>query len=240
MSVQKRADAVLRGIIQTGRVANAYLFAGPPGSGKTAAAREFFTGLNKAKTSSVDYYELSTDKASIPIEQIRELRGFVRYGPREQKFLLVVIQNAEKLAAQGRAEAANAFLKLLEEPPEGVVFILETANKDALPATILSRCQTIIFDPPPDNLEPEPQFLALRDFLPGIKSRNFAQIGQFVETLGREKEELRDSLFRLARHYKEQGDWRRAGLLLEYVRIMRGNVNLRLTLETMLLKMRDL
>ncbi|MDR2430942.1 MAG: AAA family ATPase [Candidatus Margulisbacteria bacterium] len=238
--MSKRAGAILQGIIQTGRVANAYLFAGPPGSGRTAAAREFFKGLNKLAKTSVDYHELRTEKASIPIEQIRELRNFVRYGPREQKFLMVVIQNAEKLVAQGKAEAANAFLKLLEEPPEGVVFILETASRDALPATILSRCQTIIFEPAPDNSEPGPQFAALKDFVLSIKSRDFAQIGRFVETLGREKEELRDSLLRLAQYYKEQFDWRKAGLILEYVRIMRSNVNLKLTLEVMLLKIRDL
>ncbi|MDR1998019.1 MAG: hypothetical protein LBQ83_06825 [Candidatus Margulisbacteria bacterium] len=264
--LQKRAVSILQGIVRTGRVANAYLFVGPPMSGKTAAAREFFRGLNKLdRIQTVDYFELAAEKSAIAIEQIRALKSFVQYGPHEQQYLLVVVQKAEKLSL----EAANAFLKLLEEPPDGVVFILETVSREALPATIVSRCQAIQFDQLPDaavrslladNPDAEeitalsaglPHFAALlkeqlaafREFVGfarDIKAKNFAQIAQYAEALGRDKELLQNYLLLLAQYFRARLDVPQATLALQYAKILRRNINLKLTLEVMFLRMRDL
>lgn len=268
--LQKRAGAVLQGIIQTGRVANAYLFVGPPMSGKTTAAREFFLKLNDLppETKTVDYYELSADKASISIEQVRDLQKFVQYGPHEQKYLMVVVQNAEKLSS-GQAVAANAFLKLLEEPPEGVVFVLETTNKEALLKTIISRCQIINFDQlPPEAVrgfladspdaeeiialsgglphfaqflrEQLTQFRELLGFVRQIKNKSFLQISQYAEELSKDKETTQNYLALLAQYFRNQNETAKATLVLKYVKIMPRNINLRLALEVLLLRMRDL
>jgi len=263
---QKRADRILSGIAVTGRAANAYLFVGPPLSGKTTAARKFFTELNGgAGVQTVDYYELAAEKSTISIEQIRELKSYVQYGPREQKYLMVVVQKAEKLSA----EAANAFLKLLEEPPAGVIFILETVSKEALPMTIISRCQTVYFEQLPadalrtflaDSADAEeimalsaglphfaallreslPQFKEFVEFCRTIKTKNFAQITQYVETVGKDKELLQNFLLLTAQYFRNLQNTAGAELALKYVKILRKNVNLKLTLETMFLQMRDL
>lgn len=263
---QKRAEQILSGIAANGRVANAYLFVGPPMSGKTSAAKKFFLELNaSAKIQSIDYYELTAEKSTISIEQIRELRSYVQYGPREQKYLMVVVQKAEKLSV----ESANAFLKLLEEPPAGVVFILETVSKEALPATIISRCQSVYFDQLPsaavrtflaDSADAEeiavlsagllhfaallreslPQFKEFIEFCQNIKQKNFAQIVQYVDALGKDKELLQNFLLLAAQYFRNMHNPASAELLLKYVKILRKNVNLKLTLEIMFLRLRDL
>lgn len=137
---QERVKKVLQGIYKTGNIANGYIFAGPEKCGKTTAAREFVNLINNQTINPVDFYELNFQN-SIKIEQIRELKKYVQYGPYESKFLTVIIPQADKMTM----EAANSFLKLLEEPPAGVFFILETAFLNQVPKTILSRCQTIYF-----------------------------------------------------------------------------------------------
>ena len=239
LAEQKRAVGILNGIAATGRVANGYIFAGAPKCGKTAAARNFFAQLNKTdKTKSVDFYELTTDKTQISIEQIRELKQFVQYGPRELTWLVVVIQQAEKLSAA----SGNAFLKLLEEPPDGVVFILETFSPEALLPTIISRCQTITFEQPFwDTAQNEKTELReLHSFVLDIKHKNFVQISQYVETWAEDKQQVQEDLLHLAQTLKTAGDWMRAKLVLKYVKMLRSNVNLKLAVETLFLRMRDL
>lgn len=154
---QERVKRILNGIYTTGNVANGYIFAGPEQCGKTTAAKEFITILNctgstppcgtcpscqKIKEGkNVDFYQLTVEN-SVKIEQIRELKKYVQYGAYESKYLAVIIPQTEKMTI----EAANSFLKLLEEPPSGVFFILETSNLNQLPKTIFSRCQVINFN----------------------------------------------------------------------------------------------
>ena len=148
-----RVKEILKGIAQTEHVANGYVFVGAPGCGKTTAAIDFFKYLNCenpgetfcgtcskckhiASGQASDLYQVIPER-SIKIEQIRELKKYVQYGPSEMKYLLVIVQHVDLMTT----EAANSFLKLLEEPPERVFFILETSQVDAVIKTILSRCQ---------------------------------------------------------------------------------------------------
>ncbi len=153
---QEQVKKVLQGIGNTERIAGGYIFAGPEQCGKTTAAIEFIkllncTGETKpchscpsclkiASGSAVDFYQMPIEN-TIKIEQIRELKKQVQYGPYDSKFLAILIPQADKFTI----EAANSFLKLLEEPPANVFFILETARIDAIPRTILSRCQVVNF-----------------------------------------------------------------------------------------------
>ncbi|MBI5078811.1 AAA family ATPase, partial [Candidatus Saganbacteria bacterium] len=133
---------VLEGIVRNKRVASAYLFAGPPGSGKLEAALDFSNRLGCKK---VDCIRVAPEGASLKIEQVWELKQVTRYGPSDGEHLLVVVEEADAMTG----EAAAAFLKTLEEPAPGVVFILLVERDDRLPATIASRCQKIIFEEKP-------------------------------------------------------------------------------------------
>ena len=86
------------------------------------------------------------DEYKIHIEDIRGLKSFISFKPYSSEYKLAVIDNAETLTL----EAANAMLKILEEPPKRSVLILISSKPKLLPRTILSRCETVIFSPAPE------------------------------------------------------------------------------------------
>lgn len=120
--------------------------AGKPPCGECPACRRIaggsFTdvqvvGLEKA------IGEESRSKAEISIEQVRDLQHSASLAPFEGKYRVFIIDQAERLSL----EAANALLKTIEEPPASVVFILLTACEEALPTTVVSRCQRLELRP---------------------------------------------------------------------------------------------
>jgi DNA polymerase-3 subunit gamma/tau len=154
-------DAVVRTLttaIDTGRLAHAYLFSGPRGSGKTSAAKilarciECVHGPTAAPDNECENCRailagtaldvLEIDAASNRgIDEIRALRDAVKFAPATMRMKVYIIDEAHMLTKEG----ANAFLKTLEEPPPYAVFILATTAPEALPPTILSRCQRYAF-----------------------------------------------------------------------------------------------
>ncbi len=154
-------DAVVRTLttaIETGRLAHAYLFSGPRGSGKTSAAKilarciECESGPTAHPDNTCEnclailagtaFDVVEIDAASNRgIEEIRALREAVKFPPSVMRSKVYIIDEAHMLTREG----ANAFLKTLEEPPEHAVFILCTTDPQALPPTILSRCQRYAF-----------------------------------------------------------------------------------------------
>jgi DNA polymerase-3 subunit gamma/tau len=154
-------DAVVRTLtsaISTGKVAHAYLFSGPRGSGKTSAAKILARCINcvKGPTATPDNTcdncraiidgtaldVLEIDAASNRgIDEIRALRDAVKFAPASMRMKVYIIDEAHMLTKEG----ANAFLRTLEEPPPHVVFILATTEPERLPVTILSRCQRYAF-----------------------------------------------------------------------------------------------
>jgi DNA polymerase III subunit gamma/tau len=154
-------DAVVRTLttaIETGRLAHAYLFSGPRGSGKTSAAKILARCIEceagptahpdnscencRAILAGTAFDVVEIDAASNRgIEEIRALREAVKFPPSVMRSKVYIIDEAHMLTREG----ANAFLKTLEEPPPHVVFILATTDPQALPATILSRCQRYAF-----------------------------------------------------------------------------------------------
>jgi DNA polymerase-3 subunit gamma/tau len=144
--------------IETGRLAHAYLFSGPRGSGKTSAAKILARCIEceHGPTATPDntcanctailegtaFDVVEIDAASNRgIDEIRALRDAVKFPPSVMRSKVYIIDEAHMLTKEG----ANAFLKTLEEPPPHVVFILATTAPEALPATILSRCQRYAF-----------------------------------------------------------------------------------------------
>lgn len=159
---QDRAVSVLRHALANDRLAHAYLFVGPDGVGKKLTAltlaqaifcqQKSFDPCDKCPSCfkvknrcHPDLFFLSSEGASIKIDQIRGLQKQISLKGIESHKKLAILDGVEKMTP----EAANAFLKTLEEPPVDAVIILITAQPSALLGTVISRCQLLRFLPLP-------------------------------------------------------------------------------------------
>ncbi len=148
----------LRNAVQEGRIAQAYLFSGIRGVGKTTTARLLAKMLNCERgpapepcneciacieiTRGSDMDVIEVDAATYSkVEQVRELTESLRYGAARDRYKVVILDEIHRLSRQ----AFDALLKIVEEPPPHLVFIFATTEIDAVPATILSRCQEFHF-----------------------------------------------------------------------------------------------
>ena len=140
---QDHITTTLKNAIDNNKLAQALLFCGPRGVGKTTCARIVARMINgfeeKAELNSLNIFELDA-ASNNSVEDIRNLIDQVRYPPQYGKFKVYIIDEVHMLSNQ----AFNAFLKTLEEPPSYAIFILATTEKHKVIPTILSRCQ--IFD----------------------------------------------------------------------------------------------
>lgn len=161
-------DVVVRTLsntVESGQIGHAYLFAGLRGVGKTTVARLFAKALNCERGPTADPCGLCTSCEEITagssldvleidaasnrgIDDVRELREVARLAPARDRHRVFILDEAHQLSK----DAFGALLKILEEPPAHVVFILASTEKDKFPATILSRCQQIDFRPIPVDL----------------------------------------------------------------------------------------
>ncbi|MCO4760444.1 MAG: DNA polymerase III subunit gamma/tau [Myxococcales bacterium] len=155
---QEHIGRALTNAIAMDRVAHAFLFCGARGTGKTSTARILAKMLNCADgptatpcgtcapckeistSTCIDVHELDA-ASNRGIGEIRELREGVGYAPARDRHKVYIIDEAHMLTT----EAANAFLKTLEEPPPHVIFVLATTDPQRLPVTIRSRCQRYDF-----------------------------------------------------------------------------------------------
>ncbi len=155
---QEHIVRTLKNALATGKIAHAYLFAGPRGTGKTTMAKLFAKALNcehgigcqcneckncVAITEGSHPDVLELDAASNNgVDEIRELIDKVKYGTILGKYKVYIIDEVHMLSTG----AFNALLKTLEEPPEHVIFILATTEPHKILPTILSRCQRYDFN----------------------------------------------------------------------------------------------
>ncbi len=155
---QSQVADTLKGSVKNSRVAHAYLFCGTRGTGKTSTAKIFSRAVNcennidgepcnECETckgilngSILDVYEMDA-ASNRGVENIREIRDEVIYTPVGCKYKVYIIDEVHMLTA----EAFNALLKTLEEPPSHAIFILATTEPHKIPATVLSRCQRFDF-----------------------------------------------------------------------------------------------
>ena len=164
---QDAVTTALRNAIADRRIAQAYLFSGIRGVGKTTAARVLAKALNCERrrriekeggpplpdpcnecascreiTAGSDLDVIEIDAATYSkVEQVRELTESLRYGPARDAYKVVVIDEIHRLSRQ----AFDALLKIVEEPPAHLIFIFATTEIEVVPATILSRCQEFHF-----------------------------------------------------------------------------------------------
>jgi len=151
---QEHVTRTLSHAIEQKRIAHAYLFCGPRGTGKTTIARIFAKALNCtdgpkadfddsdprcreiADGRSLDVFEID-GASNNGVEQVRELRETCKYAPASSRFKIYIIDEVHMLSTA----AFNALLKTLEEPPEHVKFMFATTDPEKVLPTILSRCQ---------------------------------------------------------------------------------------------------
>ena len=145
---QSHITTTLKNAIEHNQLAQALLFCGPRGVGKTTCARILSRMINgfeaqngDANTANLNIYELDA-ASNNSVEDIRNLIDQVRYPPQEGKYKVYIIDEVHMLSNQ----AFNAFLKTLEEPPSYAIFILATTEKHKVIPTILSRCQIYDFN----------------------------------------------------------------------------------------------
>jgi len=134
----------LKEAIRSGNFSHAYIFTGPRGCGKTSVARIFAHEINGFKYELEDSYVdiIEIDGASnTGVDNIRDLREKAMIAPSEGKYKIYIIDEFHMLSKS----AFNALLKILEEPPEHVIFLLATTNLEKVPITITSRAQIFNF-----------------------------------------------------------------------------------------------
>ena len=155
---QQPIVTALRNALGDGRIAQAYLFSGIRGVGKTSVARILAKALNCERgpaadpcnecticreiTSGDDLDVLEFDAATYSkVDQVRELTESLPYAPARDRYKVIILDEIHRLSRQ----AFDALLKIVEEPPPHLIFIFATTEAEAVPVTVLSRCQEFRF-----------------------------------------------------------------------------------------------
>lgn len=162
---QERAVAALRAALRAGRPAPAYLFLGPEGTGRGATALALASALlcegrgegcgrcgacrRVEAGAHPDVHRLEPDPEgtdlAIKVDQVREASRLLHLKAFEGGAKILLVDPAERMTR----DAANAFLKTLEDPPEGAHAVLLARSRGAVPPTVASRCQAVLFGPLP-------------------------------------------------------------------------------------------
>ncbi|SDX70435.1 DNA polymerase-3 subunit delta' [Modestobacter sp. DSM 44400] len=194
-------------VAQPASMTHAWLFTGPPGSGRSVAARAFAAALqcpqggdgtcHACRTalsgSHADVHRVVPEGLSIGVAEVRELVRVAGRAPSQGRWQIIVVEDADRMTEQ----AGNTVLKMLEEPPPRTVFLLcaPSLHPDDVPVTIRSRCRVVGLRTPPVDAVAE--VLVRRDGIdPALAAWSAAAAGGHV---GRARHLARDESARLAR-----------------------------------------
>ena len=214
---QPRAQRLLTRALESGRVAHAYAFIGPAGSGRTTAALAFATALLCAKggcgacrdcrlATARQHPDLHVIAPTPPeknpkgtplirIEAVHDLGRRASLKPAMAARKVFILDDAEMMTP----DSPQAFLKTLEEPPAHTVMVLVLPTPRALPATVLSRCQPVRFEPRPDPAAAAGVAAAL-ELLTDVRGAGAETMFRRTERIDRGKAEaLVDGFWRLGR-----------------------------------------
>lgn len=204
---QSPISTTLRNALKAGKVYHAYLFTGPRGVGKTTSARILAKALNCPQAEDSDpcgqcptCLQIAEGRHSDVLEidgasnngiaQVRELRESAAYVPKESKHKIYIIDEVHMLSTA----AFNGLLKILEEPPPHVAFVMATTEPQKIPATVQSRCQRFDFKRlTPEEIAERIEFIAKQEGIE-IDAEAVYQLGRLAEGSMRDAQSLFDQL----------------------------------------------
>lgn len=252
MDISKK---LLLGAAASGRVSNAYLFIGAEESALLDEAISFSRVLNCGSPDEKpcgacpacskigrgvhpDVLLLKPSGKSIKIDEIRQISEYARFGPAESKWKIVIVPQADTMTE----EASNSFLKTLEEPVSGILFILTTTRPAHVIKTVSSRCQSVQFSDersPSDELTRE-----LTETFINIDKMDIPDLLAFSDELANmpDPEETLNSVLYAFREKVDHGSPRKLLLVKEIfkaVRSLERKANKRLALDSMFLSLKE-
>jgi DNA polymerase III gamma/tau subunit len=184
-----------------------------------------------------DLINIFPDGAVIKIDQIREVKDLVKFGPHQGKYLVVVINGAETLTP----EAANSFLKILEEPLPGVVFILVAKAAAALLSTIKSRCHHLVFSEKEVRWSGEEELF--KQMAEALGKKDVVALFKFSGDFAEEKDNLEEYLLRFGLYLRQ--NWQKSltggtaalKVILKTIESIKRKAAVRLAMDAMFLRL---
>jgi DNA polymerase III delta prime subunit len=236
---------ILMNAAKLGRVPNAYLFSGTDANVLLNEALTFASSLNNSEEDRrkiaggihPDVLVVSGQTATIKIDQVRELTSFTRNGPSLAEWKIVIIDRADRMTE----EAANSFLKALEEPAGNVLSILTTTRENKILRTIFSRCQKISFQE--EKSIDDPEALEIAGKLHSVPQMDIPALLEFSEELS-SGEDLENKLRSALSAYREsmtagsREDFISMKSVFHAIGSLERHANKRLAMDNMLLSMK--
>ena len=227
----ERVKKMLAGAHKNNRVPHAYLFAGPNLEEMMTTAKDLAGLLSCNRSCDLIIVSPQEKSSIIKIDQIRELQQIIKYGASEGHPIVCIVADAADL----KSEAANSFLRTLEDPPKGVHFVLITCKEDAILKTIASRCQKIIFSSVRERYNedielPDDQSISgLLKYSSALNSR--------VRDEDKKREQVVNRLYGLAEKYFEAEKAVSSKIVLRAAKDIKRKANIKLALDNMALSL---